>query len=237
MNRRPQPRAERARRGARIAAASRRGQVLDVAFRQLVKYGFEGLRIREVAAEVGINQATLLYHFRDKEELIVALVDELVARMRGLNEGESATVLGSPGSLGAFESHLRTLLELFSSNPSIYVAFNEIGARAIRDRRIAAKLAAVEEDWMSYIASLLGAPAPDAPRSLVEALARSTVIYVRGLVAKAAGDGTLAVLLARRAGRAQAQADLNAAVDTLLDLVRARLADSHGLVSAGLRNG
>ena len=195
--------------------------MLEAAFRQLVRHGFEGLRIRDVAVEVGINQATLLYHFRDKEELIVALVDDLVARMRGLNEGQYPI---EPGSLGAFESHLRTLLELFYSKPEIYVAFNEIGARAIRDRRIAVKLAAVEEDWGSYIASLLRAAASQAPQRSIEALARLTVIYVRGLVAKAAGDGTLATLLARRAGRTQARTDLRAAADTLIELVRARLA-------------
>jgi AcrR family transcriptional regulator len=195
--------------------------VLEAAFRQLVQHGFEGLRVRDVAIKVGINQATLLYHFSDKEELIVALVDELVGRMRSLNEGQYAI---APGSLGAFESHLRTLLELFIANPAIYVAFNEIGARAIRDRRIAVKLAAVEQDWVTYISSLLRAAAATAPQNLIDALARSTVIYVRGIVAKAAGDGTLATLVARRAGRMQAHADLGAAVETLIDMVRARLA-------------
>jgi AcrR family transcriptional regulator len=185
-----------------------------------VRNGFEGLRVGDIAKDVGINKATLLYHFSDKEELIIALVDELVGRMRALNEGRNPVEIGS---LAGFEAHMRILRELFSSAPEIYVAFNEIALRAIRDRRIARKLAAAERDWHDYVSSLLGAAAREGERDAVSALAYTSIVFVRGVAAKAAGDGTLATLLGRRDERKAAIEQLRQSFETFTELVRARL--------------
>jgi AcrR family transcriptional regulator len=171
--------------------------------------------VRDVAATVGINQATLLYHFRDKEELIVALVDDLIGRLRLLNEGYAI----EPGSFAGFDAHLRTLGELYASKPEIYVALNEIGVRALRHAKIAAKLAAVEEDWAQYIGMLLRAANATAVDAAVIATAHATVIFVRGVSAKAAGDGTLATLMLRGKGRAAAARRIVFALDAYAGLV------------------
>lgn len=186
-----------------------------------MRNGFEGLRIREIAKDVGINQATLLYHFRDKEELILALVEDLVRRMRSFNEGRYPL---EAGSFGGFDGHLRTLRELFSSAPEIYVAFNEIALRAIRDRRIADKLCRAEQEWHGYVSSLLQTAVTGRDRAAVDALAHATIVFVRGVAAKAAGDGTLAALLARRAKRGSAIEELHQSFETFTELVHARLA-------------
>lgn len=174
-----------------------------------------------MARAAGINQATLLYHFEDKEQLIVALVDELVARMRAFNAGLPAV---ASGPLAAFESHLHVLRELFRTNPEIYVAFNEIAARAIRDRRIALKIAAAEQDWLEFVGSLLSIAFPAAEASATRSIARASIVFVRGLVATAAGDGTLTALLERRKPGREAFERVCAEVDTYLALVRARFA-------------
>ncbi|TMG42173.1 MAG: helix-turn-helix transcriptional regulator, partial [Chloroflexi bacterium] len=44
--------------------------LVQAAFNQIAERGFEGLRTREVAAEVGVNIATLHYYFPTKEALI-----------------------------------------------------------------------------------------------------------------------------------------------------------------------
>lgn len=190
-----------------------------MAFQHLVRNGFEGLRVRDIAQDVGINQATLLYHFRDKEELILALVDELVGRMRSLNEGRYPDEIGS---FAGFDGHMQTLRELFSSAPEVYVAFNEIALRAIRDRRIARKLAAAEIDWHDYVSSLLRAALPEHEAHAVDALAYASIVFVRGVAAKAAGDGTLAALLGRRDERKDALEQLRQSFETFTELVHAR---------------
>lgn len=180
--------------------------------------------MRDVAEAVGINQATLLYHFRDKEELIVWVVDDLIGRFRAANEGRYAV---EPGSFAGFEGHLQTLGSLFVSSPEIYVALNEIAVRAIRHEKIAAKIAAVEENWTNYIGRLLRAAAPHADAQTVTATARATVIYVRGVSAKAVGDGTLTALMARKKDRKPAAARIQAALDVFAALVRGSLSAAH----------
>ena len=203
--------------GPRSEGPSRRTEILEIAFQQLAAHGFEGLRVRDIAQAVGINQATLLYHFRDKEELIVSLVDDLIGRFRSVNEGRYVV---QSGSFDGFEAHLQTLSGLFVSLPEIYVAMNEIAARAIRHEKIAAKLAAVEKDWADYIGTLLHAAAPEADVEAVAATALATVVFVRGVSAKAAGDGTLATLMAHAKGRKLAARRIRVAMSTYAALVR-----------------
>ena len=51
----------------------RQHSIVVAAFEILTERGFEGLRIRDVAARVGINNATLHYYFPAKEDLIRAV--------------------------------------------------------------------------------------------------------------------------------------------------------------------
>lgn len=176
-----------------------------------------------MAAVVGINQATLLYHFRDKEALIIAMVDALIARLRAVNDGKYAV---EPGSLGGFDAHLRSLCELYLDDPGIYAALTEIATRSIRDERIAGKIAEVEREWTGYITHLLRTGAPAVPFERVEGIAAATIVFLRGVAAKAAGDGTLAALLARPRARRRIAAPLFAAVDAYVDLVHRALREA-----------
>jgi AcrR family transcriptional regulator len=51
----------------------RQQAIVVAAFEILTERGFEGLRIRDIAARVGINNATLHYYFPVKEDLIRAV--------------------------------------------------------------------------------------------------------------------------------------------------------------------
>ncbi|WFB05777.1 TetR/AcrR family transcriptional regulator [Streptomyces sp. LX-29] len=58
-----------------------REQIL-VAARQLIdRDGWEKLTIRRLAAELGIGATTLYHHVRDKEELLVLLLNDYVSRL------------------------------------------------------------------------------------------------------------------------------------------------------------
>lgn len=52
--------------------------------------GFEGLRVREVAARVGVNNATLHYYFPTKEALIGAVVDAIARELGRVPGGSPA---------------------------------------------------------------------------------------------------------------------------------------------------
>ena len=60
----------------------RRQALVGAAYAQIARQGFEGLRTRDVAAEVGVNIATLHYYFPSKESLIRGVVELSMQRFR-----------------------------------------------------------------------------------------------------------------------------------------------------------
>jgi AcrR family transcriptional regulator len=63
-----------------------RGRILHAALRLFSEYGFQGASVRQIAAEVGINPATLYAHYPSKEHILAELVllghQELDRRLR-----------------------------------------------------------------------------------------------------------------------------------------------------------
>jgi AcrR family transcriptional regulator len=54
---------------------ARKERIVDVATRFLARNGARGTTLGEIAAEAGVSQAGLLYHFPTKEELLHAVLD------------------------------------------------------------------------------------------------------------------------------------------------------------------
>ena len=48
---------------------------MHAAFERVAEIGFEGLRLRQVAEQVGIDHSTLHHHFATKQALIVAVAE------------------------------------------------------------------------------------------------------------------------------------------------------------------
>ncbi|HEX2646820.1 MAG TPA: TetR family transcriptional regulator, partial [Candidatus Dormibacteraeota bacterium] len=65
---------------ATATSEQRKQQLVKAAFTQIAERGFEGLRTREVAAEVGVNIATLHYYFPTKEALIRGVLEHAMGR-------------------------------------------------------------------------------------------------------------------------------------------------------------
>ena len=51
-------------------------RILDAAFRQLTQGGYAALSMREIAKDAGVNHALINYHFRSKDQLVIAVLDE-----------------------------------------------------------------------------------------------------------------------------------------------------------------
>jgi AcrR family transcriptional regulator len=54
---------------------ARKGQIIDITTRFLARNGSRGTSFADVAAEAGVSQAAVLYHFPTKEELLNAVLD------------------------------------------------------------------------------------------------------------------------------------------------------------------
>jgi AcrR family transcriptional regulator len=60
----------------------RREQILDVAQRLIGERGWAGLTFATLCQEAGISNGVLTYHFHDKDDLLFALFERRIARMR-----------------------------------------------------------------------------------------------------------------------------------------------------------
>lgn len=59
-----------------------RDLILDAADRLLARYGYKKMTIDDLAVEVGIGKGTVYLHFGSKEEIALARVDRVVARLK-----------------------------------------------------------------------------------------------------------------------------------------------------------
>jgi AcrR family transcriptional regulator len=53
-----------------------KSKILDAAFRRLAQEGYAALSMREIARDAGVNHALINYHFRTKDQLVIAVLDE-----------------------------------------------------------------------------------------------------------------------------------------------------------------
>lgn len=58
-----------------------RRQILDASRRLIIDQGYHSLPMRSIAEAVGVSKAALYYHFRDKEQLLLAILDSTLDDM------------------------------------------------------------------------------------------------------------------------------------------------------------
>ena len=56
-------------------------RILDAAFQRLAREGYAALSIREIAKDAGVNHALINYHFRSKDQLVIAVLDHANQRL------------------------------------------------------------------------------------------------------------------------------------------------------------
>jgi AcrR family transcriptional regulator len=159
---------------------SRRQELVRAAYRRVAETGFEGLRTRDVAAEVGVNVATLHYYFPTKEALIRAVVGQAMGRFRTTFEPS-----GSPGQQLA--AHLRGVRRLFRDEPELFAVMGELAQRSARDPVIAAIFKETNDTWHATLLGLLrhaqaerlvdAGLDPDATAALVTATFRGMFMF------------------------------------------------------------
>ena len=64
--------------GKKASEESRREQIVQATFRVAMREGLEQLTIRQVAAEAGLSNGLVFFHFQSKEVLLLALLDQLL---------------------------------------------------------------------------------------------------------------------------------------------------------------
>ncbi len=136
------------------ARDDRRQALVQAAFNEIAERGFEGLRTREVAAEVGVNVATLHYYFPTKEALIRGVVELSMQRFR-------STLTPHGSSTEQLRNHLRAVRQLLRDEPHLGIVMGELALRSARDPALARILAETNEAWHRTVQRLLRRAARD----------------------------------------------------------------------------
>lgn len=177
---------------ATAVSEKRRQELLLAAYRQIAEHGFEGLRTREVAAEVGVNIATLHYYFPTKESLIRGVLEHAMGRFRTTLEPH-----GSPGD--QLRNHLRAVRKLMVQEPELGAVMGELALRSTRDRSVRAIVNELFDTWHTVLRGLLrrgvreGMLRSDLDSDAVAALVMSTLMGATLPPMFEAGRGDLAV--------------------------------------------
>lgn len=102
--------------GGAEATSERRTELLAAAIRVLAREGLAETTTRKIAAEAGINQATLLYYFGSKDDLLFAVLQEMMRATQevALQRVPEASDLRDAvaGAIRAFWGHVEATPEL-----------------------------------------------------------------------------------------------------------------------------
>jgi AcrR family transcriptional regulator len=164
------------------AGSDRRHELISITYRTIAARGFEGLRVREIAAEAGINNATLHHYFPTKEALIRGVVEYL---LQGFRTGPAPGP--DPGDLPPIEA-LRSEFEdtrhRLREAPEMFVVLVELYARSRRSPAIARALETLETHWRAHLVGILergvraGVFRPDLDRN---AAAVAIMVQIKGI--------------------------------------------------------
>jgi AcrR family transcriptional regulator len=125
-----------------------------IAYRQIAAKGFEGLRVREVAAQAGINNATLHHYFPTKEALIQGVVAYLLKEFQiGRAPREDRH---EPSPIEELRYEFEDMRYRLRDNPEMYVVLTELYVRSVRNSAVARALETLERHWSNHLIGILG---------------------------------------------------------------------------------
>lgn len=173
--------------GPKAPQEARREQIITAAYTVALRDGVDGVTLRAVAAEAKLSHGLVIFHFKQKEQLVAALLDRVL--MMTMREPPSAVMaLVSPAD------RIATLLqhemgELFD-DPRRMRLFFEYWALGARNRRMRGRISAALRRYRATFRSLMeGAVVAESQSdAIADALSAVAVSFVSGFAMQAIVD-------------------------------------------------
>lgn len=176
--------------GRKASEQTRRQQIIKGAYEVAAQRGLEGLTVRRVAAKAGLSTGLVLFHFRSKDQLIVALLDWLLATTTVLHIGPEIRAIPAP--LERLLALLRQEMDRLSREPRRIRLFFEFWVLGGRHEEIAAKmrgeLARYREAFRPMAEEVLVTEPQRFARVTPEGLAAVAVSFIKGCAVQAMID-------------------------------------------------
>ena len=151
---------------ARLPAARRRRQLLDVALEVFAENGYHETSMEEVAEAAGVTKPVLYQHFGSKRELYLELLDDVGGRLMDVI---AKAVAGAGGPRQQVQGGFRAYFRFVADHQSAFQLLFGSGAR--RDEEFADAVRKVEASIADAIAPLIEVDIdPEHRRTLAQGL-------------------------------------------------------------------
>jgi TetR/AcrR family transcriptional repressor of bet genes len=153
----------------------RRAQITSALMRVMAKRGYDGASIADVAKAAKLTSGLVHYHFRNKHEILLAALRDLVSRHRERLEARLDGAEGDPpaGVAAFIDFHLGLGAD---ADPEALACWILLSGEALRERRIRQEFAAALEGVTARLAEVVrtgirdGAFRCDSPGAAASAL-------------------------------------------------------------------
>jgi AcrR family transcriptional regulator len=168
---------------ARLPAAARRRQLLDVALERFAAAGFHVTSMDDIAEAAGVTKPVLYQHFRSKRKLYLELLDDVGGQ---LMEAIAKATAGATGPRKQVEAGFAAYVTFMRDRPQAFPLLFGSGAR--RDAEFADAVRRVEESIADAVAALIEADIEPEHR---RALAAAIVGMAEGVLRHQRAEGEL----------------------------------------------
>lgn len=169
----------------------RRQQIVDGLLRTVAAQGYAGATVQAIAAASGLAPGLIHYHFRDKREILVALVDQLAHYAVRRYETRASSANTAQERLRAYID--ARLAYGADANPDAVAAWVMIGAEAVRDPDVREVYQRAISQEMALVRKLLRAYLIESRKRVrkLDAFAAGLLAFVEGVFVLASNARTI----------------------------------------------
>lgn len=140
---------------ARTNTEERRAQIVDGLLSVMASAGYEGATIVAIGKAAGLASGLVHYHFATKDEVLLALVERLVAGVMARYEARVTPTSGAQARLHAWiDAHVALGKD---GDPRAVVAWSLVGAEAVRNVAVKAAYQRAIEQEIAFTKELVKA--------------------------------------------------------------------------------
>ena len=176
--------------GRKAPEATRRDQILKAAYEVALAKGIDGLTMRAVAARAKLSHGLVHFHFKDKAQLVSALLDRVLATTTVLHV--PAVIAHIPRAQDRLRALLRQEMDRLAKEPRgirLFFEYWALGTRHAPTRaRISAELDRYRAGFRTMTAEMVQAPPARSAGVTADGLAAVAVSFVNGCAVQAMID-------------------------------------------------
>jgi AcrR family transcriptional regulator len=176
--------------GRRAGEEERKAQILQAAYKVAAQRGLDRLTVRLVASEAGLSTGLVHFHFRSKEELLIALLDWVLETTAVLQVGEEIAAIAAP--LDRLLALLRKEMDRLTRDRRRLHVFFDFWVMGLHNspirKRMRAELHRYREAFRPMAEEVLAAEPERFPGVTAEGLAAVSVGFIKGCAVQSVID-------------------------------------------------